>query len=221
MAYTTKHSLEEAVLSHDISKIEQALQFTDVNYTTENGIPLYFAITGTKYNLNRRGRKGKFKTVEYLLKRGANPNKKIMTTSMISACVIEGRADMVVLLLSYGANPNSYYFKIENTITKRKICTLPLIDAILNLNVHSVEALIYYGALYNKKIIVNVKTAKERFKRKSKEGVDDMNEYKKYKKILEILEKHYNESIEKRTSDFLTDNTIKGDIVSFFKGLQE
>lgn len=223
--------LFDAIKDKNIQDIDIILDIIDINQSEDGITPLWVAITGCTNVKNKANRNGSYKMVEYLLNKGADPNKACITVPPIYISILEKDLDITSLLLNQGAYVNGY--KVDGVVEINKDpkkcackCKLALIYAIDNHNSGAVEILLTFGAVFNKetikranKMVINATTRYREM---------DHNDNIKYldlidaKKIVKILETQYHEIIsEENTQKFIDSNKISyNSLETFFIGLQ-
>lgn len=195
-------------------EIETNLNDNNIHFNTNGVNFLWVAINGNTGRIQKMNTGfADYGTVNLLLKKGINPNKKCILMTNLYVSVIHKRSDIIRLLLMFDTNPNDFcLIKVSN---KMMICDVPLNLAIRNFEVNIVQLLIQYGAFYNNITITKVEEYLK-FLSKKKEYESYNRDYKKLNKILEILKDNYKGEFENKVKEYINNSTKTGSYRNFF-----
>jgi ankyrin repeat protein len=213
-------ALFNAITSHDHARIMEALKDIDVNTRYTDGNALLWAITGSRYNQTEPVVKGNYDTVKLLLDHGADPNIVFLVYTPLYNAINEKNDNMVVLLLNYGANINSFYVRVlkEENVCQ---CRTLLIQAIENHSYLCVEALVKRGALFNNNTLEYAAKIKDETFDKRKQSQTDYVEDEYAEKIHTVLMDAYDPSLEQKVTDFVKTNAMTFKKMNHFVGLEK
>ena len=220
---TTRTDLFNAIMSHDAGRIYEIIENVDINFKSPEGTVLSWAITGAMYNSRDPVGKGDYDTLKLLLDHRANPNYEHMIYSPIYYATKEGRHDMIVLLINYGADPNSYDpMPIKNEKGDEVCeCKTPLIRAIENHSYLCVEALIHRGALFNNVTLDYAMAIRDKLEETRKQSAQDYLDYENAKNIYLSMKNVYDSHYETFVDDYLKNNSMTFKKMNYFVGFEK
>jgi len=223
MTAVTRTDIFNAIVSHDERKIVECIDGVDINFKSSEGTILSWAINGAMYNPRDPVGKGDYNTLKLLLDHGANPNYEHMVYSPVYYATKERRHDMIVLLINYGADPNSYDVMLAKNEKGDDVCECktPLIRAIETFSYLCVEALLYRGANFNNVTIEYANAIKEKAEENRKKSPQDYQDYENASDICVLMKALYDSSNETRVTKFLQDNSMTYKKMNFFVGLEK
>jgi hypothetical protein len=185
----------------------------DINQKSNSYTPLWCAISGMLARSLKPTNLADYDMVQLLLTNGANPNTKCMLIPPLFRAALEGEHDIVVELLVHGADPNDYAM-IKCNMTQNPngvaMCKTPIVVAVEESEPAVVDALIQYGAVYNKCLINRFKTDLEKLHRKKHKSYADWFYYKLAKRVVTLLEDNYDESMEEEVEKIKQKNDKTG-----------
>lgn len=223
MEANTRTELFNAISSHDQRRIIECIGNMDLNFRSEQGTALSWAITGAMYNIKDMVGKGDYATVKLLLDHGANPNYENILYSPLYYATKERRDDIITLLLNYGANLNPYDVMLVKDDRNNDICECrtPLIRAIETQAYLCVEALIYRGALFNSNTLTFADNIKNKLMESRKKSSHDYMNYEDANNIFLIMKALYDPSNEEKVTEFIKNNAVSFKKVNYFVGLEK
>jgi len=213
----------QAIISGSTDAVDMMLKTRDINHKYSDGNVLHWAITGSSYNSSVPVGKGDYDMTKFLLDKGADPDIKFLSVySAIYYATNERRHDIIVLLLNYGADPNTYYIRFkEEGDSKICQCTTALVHAINNQSYLCVQALLARGAVFNNQTVKYASEIQEQLYDKRKEDSQSYQDYLNAYNIYVALKNRYNHRFEEPANSFMRENMITKKCINYFIGMEK
>ena len=214
-----QRDLVSAIIEKDTEKVLNIIPVCDPNELYDYQSLLRISIRGCEVMKENQFTKGSREIVQILLEHGANPNLRSNMDKPLYVAVSEGRLNIVIMLLLFGADPNSYKICKRKGVNPILTCVLPLEYAIYNGRYTIVEVLVKYGAIYNKNTIEYAENLLLEAEESSRNSMQEKEKYFKMEQIVQLLNNHYINTLEDDVNRFLKDNDMIGNCYTYFESL--